>query len=88
MDQMKQCWEFMKSALFLEASQGPLLNWLSPMHELSPPPGRTEADKTYTHTRGTSHASLIILSMPLKWRVQGEQGERPDPCDVLRIKNK
>lgn len=79
MDQMKQCWEFMKSVLFLEASQGLLLNWLSPMHELSPPPGRTEADKTYTHTRGTSHASLIILSYAAKVESAGRAGRETGP---------
>lgn len=68
--QMKQYWELMKSVHFLEASQGSLLNWLSPMHELSPPPGRTEADKTHTHTRATgpSAASSFFLRL-LKWRV-------------------
>lgn len=53
----------MKSVHFLAASQGSLLNWLSPMHELSPPPGRT------THTparRARALAWLIILSYAAK----------------------
>lgn len=81
MDQMKQYREFMKSAHFLEASQGPLLNWLSPMHELSSPPGRTEANKTYTHTPGTSLTSLIILSYAAKVE-SGVRAEK-DPTLVM-----
>lgn len=81
MDQMKQYREFMKSEHFLVASRGLLLNWLSPMHELSSPPERTEANKTYTHTPGTSLTSLIILSYAAKVE-SGVRAEK-DPTLVM-----
>lgn len=60
-DQRRQYWEFMNPVHFLVASQRLLSNWLSPMHELWPQPGRMGSLTRHTSTRRTPALTWLII---------------------------